>query len=71
MAFGILRVCNVSWLRLTYLEFIIPLVYHQCQVDAIYFDFSNVFDPVAHMSLLQKLNDYGLSAYYVSWFHRC
>jgi hypothetical protein len=64
--------CNYAITRLvTYLECIIPLVYRQFEVDAIYFEFSNAFDPVSHALLLRKLNNYGLSADYVSWFLRC
>ena len=45
--------CNYAITRLVkYLECIIPLVYYQFQVDAIYFEFSNAFDPVSHSSLL-------------------
>jgi hypothetical protein len=45
------------------------LVHSQHQVDAIYFDFSKVFDLVLHALLLHKLEDFGLSPAYVTVFH--
>ena len=52
-----------------YLDIITPLVHSQCQVNAIYFDFSNSFDLVSHTLFLCKLNDFGLSPVYITWFH--
>jgi hypothetical protein len=51
----------------TYLDFVTPLVCSHHQV-AVYFDPSSAFDLVPH-SLLHKVNDYGLFAGYINWFH--
>jgi sarcosine oxidase/L-pipecolate oxidase len=37
-------------------------------MDAIYFDLSQAFDKVPHTLLLYKLNNFGLSSRYVTWF---
>ena len=52
-----------------YLDFITPLFHSQDQVDAIYFDYSKVFDLVWHALLLHKLDDFGISPAYVTLFH--
>jgi hypothetical protein len=52
----------------SFVDFITPLVCSQRQVDAIYFDLSNVFDLVPHSLLLHKLSALGLSGGYVNWF---
>jgi hypothetical protein len=40
----------------------------QPQVNAVYFDLSNVFDLVSHNVLLQKSSPFGFSDGYFSWF---
>jgi hypothetical protein len=55
----------------TFLDFLTPVVRGQHQTDAIYFDLSNAFDLVPHNMLLHKLNSFGYSDAYVSWFHSC
>jgi hypothetical protein len=52
----------------TYLDFIVPLVSSQRQVDSIYFDLSSAFDLVSHPILLYKLCAYGLLNGYVNRF---
>jgi hypothetical protein len=45
----------------TYLHILTPLFGYQRQSDAIYFDFSSVFDLIPHTVLLHKFNGFGFS----------
>jgi hypothetical protein len=51
----------------TYLDFLLPLVSSQRQLDSIHFDLSSAFDLVSHPILLHKLCAHGLSDGYVKW----
>jgi hypothetical protein len=53
---------------ITYLNKVTPVVCSQEQMEAIYFDLSQAFDKVPHTLLLYKLNNFGLSSRYVTWF---
>jgi hypothetical protein len=55
-------------IHLSYLEFILLLVYSQGQFYAICFDWMIVSGLILHCVLLQTLNDRGLFAGYISWF---
>ena len=50
------------------LDFVTRLIHSHPQVDAIYFDFSNAFDPVSRAILFRKLDGFRLSPTYVTWF---
>jgi hypothetical protein len=52
----------------TYIDFIYPLVYSQCQVGSICFDFSSAYVYVPHSVSLYKICVCGLSDRYVNWF---
>jgi hypothetical protein len=54
-----------------YLDLIIPLVHSQHHVDASPLppQFSSALDLVPHTLLLHKLDDFGLSCAYITWFH--
>jgi hypothetical protein len=43
------------------------LTFAVSQVDAMYFDLSNVFDLVLHYLLMHKLNSFGYSDGYIRW----
>jgi hypothetical protein len=45
-----------------------PVVRSQRQVHAVYFDLSDTFDSVPHILPLHRLNSFGFSDGYVSWF---
>jgi hypothetical protein len=40
----------------------------QGQFDSVYFDLSQAFNKVPHTLLLDKVNNFGLSSFYVDWF---
>jgi hypothetical protein len=52
----------------TYLNDVLPTVCSQGQYDSVYFDLSQAFDKVPHTLLLDKLNNFGLSSFYIDWF---
>jgi hypothetical protein len=52
----------------TYLNDVLPSVCSQGQFDSVYFDLSQAFDKVPHILLLDKLNNFELSSFYVKWF---
>jgi hypothetical protein len=52
----------------TCLNDVLPSVCSQGQFDSVYFDLSQAFDKVPHTLLLDKLNNFGLSSFYVNWF---
>jgi hypothetical protein len=51
-----------------HLDFVTCLVHSHPQVEAIYFDISNAFDPVSRPLLLRKHDGFRLSTTYVTWF---
>jgi hypothetical protein len=54
----------------TYLNDVLPSVCSQGQFDYVYFDLGLAFDKVPHTLLLDKLNNFGLSSFYINWFQR-
>jgi hypothetical protein len=52
----------------TYLNDVLPSICSQEQFDSAYFDLSHTFDKVPRTLLLDKLNNFGLSSFYVDWF---
>ena len=66
---GFIKSKSTSTNLVAYPDFITPLVHSQHKDDAFYFNFSNTFNLVLYALLLQKLDDFGLSSLYVSWFH--
>ena len=63
---------HLQFLLLIWTSFI-PLVHSQHHVDAFFFFFffkkSNALDLAPHSLLLRKLDDFGLSCAYITWFH--
>jgi hypothetical protein len=51
---------------LTYLNDVPPSVCSQGQFDSVYFDLGQTFDKVPRTLLLNKLNNFGLSSFYVN-----
>jgi hypothetical protein len=52
-----------------YLNDDLPSVCSQGQFNFVYFELGQAFDKVSHTLLLDKLNNFGLSSFYVDWFH--
>jgi hypothetical protein len=52
----------------THLNDVLPSVCSQGQFDSVYFNLSQAFDKVPYTLLLDKLNNFGLSSFYVNWF---
>jgi sarcosine oxidase/L-pipecolate oxidase len=53
---------------IAYLNTVTPVVCSQGQIDAIYFDLSQAFNKVSHTLLLYKVNNFGFSSRYATWF---
>jgi hypothetical protein len=53
---------------ITYLNKVTPVVCSQGQMEAVCFDLNQAFYKVPHTLLLYKLNNFGLSSRYVTWF---
>jgi hypothetical protein len=52
----------------TYLNDVLPSVCSQGQFDSVYFGLSQAFDKATHTLLLDDLNNFGQSSFYVNWF---
>ena len=61
---GFIKYNSTTTNLFAYLDFFTPLFHSHRQVDAIYFDFSNVFDLIPHVLLLRELDDVGLTPAY-------
>jgi hypothetical protein len=63
-------ILNLSYIQISMvlLNQNIASVYSQRQSDSVYFDLSQAFDKVPHNLLLDKINNFGLSSFYVNWF---
>jgi hypothetical protein len=65
---GFIKSKSIATNLVTYLNSITASVSSQGQTDIIYFDLSQAFGKVSHTLLLHKLNSYGLSERYITWF---